>query len=93
MIPISFLHCLIEVSGFFQKPSGGSSSTARRHIRFAVLFLFWHDPPGGDEFLPGGATLFAFYFHGFDAVCMRTIMGSEIDLHSFYWIPCWSEIN
>jgi len=23
----------------------------------AVLFLFWYEPPGGDEFLPGGATL------------------------------------
>ncbi|QCD83650.1 hypothetical protein DEO72_LG2g3996 [Vigna unguiculata] len=22
-----------------------------------VLFLFWHEPPGGDEFMPGGATL------------------------------------
>jgi len=20
-------------------------------------------------------------------------MGSEIDLYSFYWIPCWSEIK
>jgi len=25
--------------------------------QFAVLFLFWYEPPGGDEFLPGGATL------------------------------------
>jgi len=61
MITASILHCCIEVSGFFQKPPGGSSRTARRLIRFVVLFLFWHDPPGGDEFLPGGATLFAFY--------------------------------
>ncbi|QCE04094.1 hypothetical protein DEO72_LG8g2127 [Vigna unguiculata] len=34
MIPVSFLHCLIGVSGFFQKPPGGSSPTARRHISF-----------------------------------------------------------
>jgi len=65
MIPVSFLHCLIGVSGFFQKQPGGSSPSARRHIRFVLLFLFWHDPPGGDEFLTGGATLFAFYFGGF----------------------------
>jgi len=25
-------HCSIEVSGFFQKPPGGSTPTARRHI-------------------------------------------------------------
>jgi len=24
------------------------------------LFLFWHEPPSGDEFLPSGATLVAF---------------------------------
>jgi len=65
MIPVSFLHCLTGVFGFFQKPPGSSSPTARRHIRFVVLFLFWHDPPGRDEFLPGGATLFVFYFGGF----------------------------
>ncbi|QCE10225.1 hypothetical protein DEO72_LG10g1453 [Vigna unguiculata] len=47
------------------KPPGGSFPTARRHIRFAVLFLFWYDPPGGYEFLPGDATLFAFYFRDF----------------------------
>jgi len=93
MIPVSFLHYLIGVSGFFQKSPGGSSPTARRHIRFAVLFLFWYDPPDGYEFLPGDATLFAFYFRGFEAVCMRTIMDSEIDLYSFYWIPCGSEID
>ena len=29
----------------------------------------------------------------FDAICMGIIMGSEIDLYSFYWIPCWSKIN
>jgi len=29
----------------------------------------------------------------FYAICMKIIMGFEIDLFSFYWIPCWSEIN
>jgi len=24
------------------------------------MFLFWFESPGGDEFLPGGATLAAF---------------------------------
>ncbi|QCE10226.1 hypothetical protein DEO72_LG10g1454 [Vigna unguiculata] len=77
MITASFLHCCIEVSGFFQKPPGGSFPTARRHIRFAVLFLFWYDLPGGYEFLPGDATLFAFYFRDFvnklreDLECVR----------------------
>ena len=93
MITASFLHCCIEVSGFFQKPPGGSFPTARRHIRFAVLFLFWYDPPGGYEFLPGDATLFAFYFRDFVNVCMRTIMDSEIDLYNFYWRTCGSEID
>jgi len=27
---------------------------------FQKQFLFCHEPPGGDEFLPGGATLFVF---------------------------------
>jgi len=79
MISVSFLHCLIGVSGLFQKLPGGSFPTARRHIKFVLLFMFWHDPPGGDEFLPGGATLLAFDFRGFDTVCVRTSMGSGID--------------
>ena len=93
MITASFLHCCIEVSGFLQKPPGGSFPTTRRHIRFAVLFLFWYDLPGGYEFLPGDATLFAFYFRDFVNVCMRTIMDSEIDLYNFYWRTCGSEID
>ena len=93
MITASFLHCCIEVSGFFQKPPGGSFPTTRRHIRFAVLFLFWYDLPGGYEFLPGDATLFAFYFRDFVNVCMRTIMDSEIDLYNFYWRTCGSGID
>jgi len=44
--------------GFSQKPAGGSSPTARRLIRDEQLFLFWVESPGGDEFLPGGTTLF-----------------------------------
>ncbi|QCE06235.1 hypothetical protein DEO72_LG9g1246 [Vigna unguiculata] len=77
MITASFLHCCIEVSGFFQKPPGGSFPTARRHIRFAVLFLFWYDPPGGYEFLPGDATLFAFYFRDFVNVLMLRLAASK----------------
>ncbi|QCE03353.1 hypothetical protein DEO72_LG8g1377 [Vigna unguiculata] len=60
-----------------EKPPGGSFPTARRHIRFAVLFLFWYDPPGGYEFLPGDATLFAFYFRDFVNVLMLRLAASK----------------
>jgi len=38
-----FLHCCIEVSGFFQKPPGSSSRTARRHIRLVCCSCFGMD--------------------------------------------------
>ena len=31
------------------------------------MFLFWFESPGGDEFLPGGATLAASCLMVFDA--------------------------
>jgi len=60
--------------GFSQKPPGGSILTARRRISGELLFLFWHEPPGGDEFLPGGATLLAF--------CLMVLM-------LFVWESMW----
>jgi len=36
-------------------------TTARRLIKDEQLFLCWVESPGGDEFLPGGATLFEFW--------------------------------
>jgi len=47
--------------GFSQKPLDGSIPTATRHINDEFLFLFWFEPPGGDEFLPSGATPFAVF--------------------------------
>jgi len=55
-----FLHCSIGFLGFSQKPPGGLILTARRLIRGERMFLFWFESPGGDEFLPGGATLVVF---------------------------------
>ena len=36
------------------------SPTAKRHIRHWQCSWFWLELPGGDEFLPSGATLFMF---------------------------------
>jgi len=52
---------LIGFLGFSQKSPGGSSPIARQLIRDEQLFLCWVESPGGDEFLPGGATLFEFW--------------------------------
>ena len=57
---ICFLHCSIGFLGFSQKPPGGLIPTARRLIRDERMFLFWFESPGGNEFLPGGATLIVF---------------------------------
>ena len=61
MKPICLRAVSLKFLGFSQKPPGGSIPTARRHIRDECLFLFWFEPPGGDEFLPGGATPFAVF--------------------------------
>ena len=59
-LPSIFLYCSIGFLGFSQKPPGGLIPTARRLIRYERVFLFWFESPGGDEFLPGGATLIVF---------------------------------
>jgi len=61
MICFPSIFCTVRLSFwvFPQKPPGGSIPTARRHIRDECGFLFWFESPGGDEFLPGGATPFA----------------------------------
>ncbi|QCE04632.1 hypothetical protein DEO72_LG8g2669 [Vigna unguiculata] len=58
------------------------------HIQFKFVQGF---QPGGDEYLPSGATLFAFLFGCLNVVCTRIDMVSEIDVCNLYWIPCWYE--
>ena len=60
MLSIYFPHCLIGFLGFSQKLPGSLIPTARRLISGEQLGLFWVESPGSDEFLPGGATRFAF---------------------------------
>ena len=82
------LHCLIAFLGFSQKPPGGSGPTTRRLIRDERLFLFWVESPGGDEFLPGGATLFEFCLVSFDAVlgeCNQLLRRSDC-IHIYIYI-------
>jgi len=68
MFLIYFRHCFIEVPGFFPETAWRLNPYHQAaHQRWA-LFLFWLEPPGGDEFLLRGATLFAFLFGGFNAV-------------------------
>ena len=62
IICISSVLCAVRLGFwvFSQKPPGGLIPTARRLIRDERVFLFWFESPGGDEFLPGGATLIVF---------------------------------
>jgi len=71
--PIFFLHCSIGFLGFSQKPPGGLIPTARRLIRGGRMFLFWFESPGGDEFLPGGATLVAFWLMVFMLIWLNIV--------------------
>ena len=51
-----------------------------------VLFLFWFESPGGDGYLPGDATLFAFFLGCFEAVRAEIIVVFEIDVCRSYWV-------
>ncbi|QCE04036.1 hypothetical protein DEO72_LG8g2069 [Vigna unguiculata] len=58
-----------------------------------VLFLFWHEPPGGDEFLPGGATLLRSVLVNCNADCVLINWIIEICMFSFYRVFGWAKIN
>ena len=85
MITVSISALLYQ--GFWNFPETAWRFIPYRQAAHQVycVVLVLDDPPGGYDFLPGDATLFAFYFRDFVNVCMRTIMDSEIDLYNFYW--------
>ncbi|QCD87294.1 hypothetical protein DEO72_LG3g1828 [Vigna unguiculata] len=61
------MHCCIEVSGFFQKPPGGSSPTARRHIKLLCCSCFGMNRLAVMSFCPA-VRHFRVRFDGFTAV-------------------------
>jgi len=61
--------------------------------QISVLFLIWHEPLGGDEFLLGGATLLRSILVSCNAVCVLINWIIEIGMFSFYWIFGWAETN
>jgi len=71
------LHYFIGVSGFFPE-TAWRLTAAKRHIRCWFCSWFWYEPPGGDEHLPGGATLFVFF--SWLAFCARVIGTFDCDL-------------
>ena len=58
-----------------------------------MLFLFWHEPPGGVEFLPGDPTLLRSILVICNDVCVLINWIIEIDMFSFYLIFGWAETN
>ena len=92
MIEIACFHLFsalfYRVSGFFPKTAWRFNPYRQAAHQWWALFLFWLESLGGDGYLPGDATLFAFFLGCFDVVRAEIIMVSEIDVCRSYWVHC-----
>ena len=91
-----FSYCFIEVSGFFPETAWRFNLYRQAAHQKWPLFLFWLEPTGDDEFLPGGATSFAFLLMfwwysykcacGFCDWCELVLLDALLDRN---WLPIW----